>query len=390
MKTKILSKMLWAAAVLGALAVMLLTSPSPASAAGPWLARYYKNTWLGGQPVLTQYEAAINYDWGTESPHSLVPTNNFSARWRNWAPFNAGWYRFTLTADDGARLYVDGEQIIGQWHNQPPTTYTVDRRMTNGYHLVVLEYYESVGGAVAKLDWAPTGAPSGSESKWTASYFPNRFLWGSPKVVREESAINFKWGSGSPHGSIPGDGFSARFERTMFFEAGKYRFTTTTDDGVRLYVDSQRVIDQWRSMSGESHSAVVKLGKGAHEIRMEYYEQSGDASARLSWELLPSSNVGNIITCVRPSNSWIKVYRLDNGKWVDTNPRGLGANDSTGYLKIDGLTIVDQNGVGNPYWVELWADGSLIRSVGNTARGEPEFRVYSWQDNYTPWGCPAP
>jgi hypothetical protein len=54
---------------------------------------------------------------------------------------------------------------------------------------------------------------------------------------------------------------------------------------------------------------------------------------------------------------------------------------------------VDTNlfgGAGNPYRVELWANGSLIRAVGDTAAGQQEFRVYPYTDNYTPWGCPAP
>jgi hypothetical protein len=77
---------------------------------------------------------------------------------------------------------------------------------------------------------------------------------------------------------------------------------------------------------------------------------------------------------------------------VDVNPRGWGAISPSGYLKIDGLSVdvARYGGRGHPYRVELWANGVLIRSVGNTARGEPEFRVRAGADNYTPWSCPAP
>ncbi len=44
----------------------------------------------------------------------------------------------------------------------------------------------------------------------------------------------------------------------------------------------------------------------------------------------------------------------------------------------------------NPYRVELWAHGSLVRAVGDTGAGQSEFRVYLNTDNATPWACPAP
>ena len=73
------------------------------------------------------------------------------------------------------------------------------------------------------------------------------------------------------------------------------------------------------------------------------------------------------------------------------NPPGWGPISASGYLKIDGLPIDPADGgSGQDYRVELWAAGSLIRSVGNTDLGQSEFRVYPWTDNATPWGCPAP
>jgi hypothetical protein len=45
---------------------------------------------------------------------------------------------------------------------------------------------------------------------------------------------------------------------------------------------------------------------------------------------------------------------------------------------------------GHPYKVELWADSRLIRSVGDTSRNEPAFRMRAWADSFTPWGSPAP
>lgn len=227
---------------------------------------------------------------------------------------------------------------------------------------------------------------------WRGEYYGNPWLVGAPLVTRDDASVSFDWGGGSPAASVPGDNFSARWTNMVDFAAGAYRFTVESDDGVRLFVDGNLVIDHWSDSPRASYSADVSLSGGAHAIRLEYYEHSGTASVWLSWEPIPVITGGNIITCVRPSNSWIKVYRLDGDQWVDLNPHGWGPIDASGFLKIDGMPVdVPRYGAsGHPYRVELWAEGSLIRSVGNTANGEPEFRVYVARDNYTPWGCPAP
>jgi hypothetical protein len=224
-------------------------------------------------------------------------------------------------------------------------------------------------------------------------YYDNPWLAGSPALVRTDDEINFDWGDGSPDDVIPSDGFSVRWTRSIDVEEGTYRFTTTSDDGVRLYVDGALLIDCWYDMTSSVHSAEVELSAGTHTLRLEYYENQGDAIAELSWDQIDDGDtpVGNIITCVRPENSWIKVYRWNGSIWIDVKPEGYGPLSASGYLKLDGM-LVDTDtygGAGHPYRVELWAAGSLIAAVGDTAAGQSEFRVYAYTDNYTPWACPV-
>ena len=113
--------------------------------------RYFNNTSMSGTPVLTRIEA-IDFGWGTGSPGTGVNQNNFSVRWvgtRSFATTRS--YAFTATADDGVRVFLDGTQIINQWRDQSPTTYTVNRQVTAGNHQVRMDYYENGGGAVARL-----------------------------------------------------------------------------------------------------------------------------------------------------------------------------------------------------------------------------------------------
>ncbi|MGH7961645.1 MAG: PA14 domain-containing protein, partial [Candidatus Binatia bacterium] len=126
----------------------------------------------------------------------------------------------------------------------------------------------------------PIAAGAQSES-WRGEYFSSINLTGSP-VVREDTAINFNWGAGTPMAGLPADDFSVRWTRPLYFEAGRYRFTTESDDGVRLFVDGALVIDQWREMAAR-YSSELYLAAGTHTVRLEYFEQRGGAMAQLNW-----------------------------------------------------------------------------------------------------------
>ena len=72
---------------------------------------------------------------------------------------SAGTYRFIATSDDGIRVYVDNRLVIDQWYDHPAQTFTADVSLTAGHHLAVVEYYENMGYAVAKVSWAPAPVP---------------------------------------------------------------------------------------------------------------------------------------------------------------------------------------------------------------------------------------
>ena len=65
---------------------------------------------------------------------------------------------------------------------------------------------------------------------------------------------------------------------------GTYTFTTSSDDGVRLYVNGELVVDNWTDHGVTQNSGTVALTAGVkYDIRMDYYERAMLATARLSW-----------------------------------------------------------------------------------------------------------
>jgi hypothetical protein len=249
-----------------------------------WQATYWNNISLSGTPAREETVAQIDFDWAYGSPHHSVATEGFSARWTRYIDVAAGTYRFTATADDGIRVYVDGDAVIDEWNDQPARTFFGDVTLSAGHHQVLVEYYENTGYALAKVSWEPVTAPS---NRWRGQYFSNRWLSGSPALVRKDASIDFDWGSGSPGPAIPSNNFSVRWTRSVHFQPGAYRFTVTSDDGIRLYVDDRPVIDQWWDHPPQTFTGYLRLTTGEHEIRVEYYENTGRAMVQVSWEVVP-------------------------------------------------------------------------------------------------------
>jgi hypothetical protein len=122
--------------------------------AGQWKAEYYNGTQLAPPTASARCETSTpNYDWGTGAPAGAgVGVDQFSVRWTatRQAP-SAGTYTFTVQADDGVRLYIDGVLKIDQWRDQSPTTFSTAVPLPAGSHQIQMEYYENSGGAVARL-----------------------------------------------------------------------------------------------------------------------------------------------------------------------------------------------------------------------------------------------
>lgn len=147
-----------------------------------------------------------------------------------------------------------------------------------------------VGGDFASISGKPqtslaqfTDGPDQPDRGLTGEYFDNMDFTGA-KMTRIDQVVNYNWGNYSPP-RIEGDTFSARWSGQVKAQYSEtYTFYTTSDDGVRLWVNGQPVIDNWTDHAPTEDSGQVTLTGGQmHDIRMEYYENGGGAEARLSW-----------------------------------------------------------------------------------------------------------
>lgn len=138
-------------------------------------------------------------------------------------------------------------------------------------------------GAPPALAQAEIQVPTG---QWLAQYWNGIDLSGTPAVQRIESAINHNWGTGSPDPAIQPDFFSARWTGAFNLAGGTYRLRARSDDGMRVWVNNQLVIDNWVRQPVTERTADVHLSAGLNTFVVEYFEHTGFAVAQFEWQLL--------------------------------------------------------------------------------------------------------
>src|SRR5512137_2547490 len=137
-------------------------------------------------------------------------------------------------------------------------------------------------GALLAPGLPVVAAPVRDDAPWRAEYYNNTVLAGTPVLVREESAIDHDWGIRSPGPGVQADNFSARWTRAVTLEySGNYRFYMSSDDGMRVWVDDILLFDQWFDRQDAWFTADIYLAEGLHNLKVEYYEHTGAALARV-------------------------------------------------------------------------------------------------------------
>ena len=403
---------------------------------------YYNGTTLSGTPLLTRIDTSINFELTYSkqpvvlSPApGIVPEDGYSVRWTGKVQAKySELYTFYTLADDGIRLWVNGQLLVDNWTNQGATEKSGTIALTAGQQYdIVIEYYENTGEAVTKLLWsspsttkqivpksqlfppavtavptctlnnlpangvivntsntaslswnsvpaaegykvyvwqgssapvtafatvttnsytltgllpstiyrwyivpfnsagdatscssntssfttAGTVIPAGNGNGLQGVYYNGTSLSGAPLLSRTDTTINFELTyskqpvilSPAP-GIVPEDGYSVRWTgkvQPQFSET--YTFYTVADDGIRLWVNGQLLVDNWTNQGATEKSGIIALTAGQqYNIVIEYFENTGEAVAKLLWsspstpkQIVPKSQLYVPNTTVAPS-----------------------------------------------------------------------------------------
>lgn len=377
------------------------TTVCPAGMSSGITGNYFNNTTLAEPSTASRIDAPINFSWGSAAPGPAgIGADNFSVRWSGYVrATQSGVYRFQTVSDDGVRLYVNGNLVISRWNAHSSTIDISDdvALVAGQIYSIVLEYYEGGGDAEIRLQWRLPGAstfvaiPGGPSPTLgaglyecvpvakppvsscatnltagiTGNYFSNRTLTSPVTAYRLDGPINFDWGTGVPGPTgISDNNFSVRWDGYIrVTQTGVHRFQTTSDDGVRLTVNGDLLIDQWNDHSATTHTtAAVYLESGkTYPILMEYYENAGFAVAQLRWQTPSSSTFVEIPRGSSPiSSAGLYECVATPGSYVISN----NANGVT--CAAEAVTITARNAAGVVYSPP---NGTVVTLSTNPATG---------------------
>lgn len=152
----------------------------------------------------------------------------------------------------------------------------------------------SIAGAATQISLTATQVahfPTPAPGAWYGVYFNNKNLEGAATLARNDAvqpsnnpSLLFNWGSAAPAAGINADNFSVRWTLNTTFNGGNFMFYAFSDDGIRVYVDGVRIIDNWANATNRVLYGWAGLAAGSHEIRVEYFENSGDARVAVGWQ----------------------------------------------------------------------------------------------------------
>ena len=310
-------------------------------------------TIYAGLAVTAHNNAALNQavfdsvSLTTQAPAVAVTAPNAGATF-----YNPASVALAATATPGAsaisrvEFYVDGT-LLGQATNAPYTyTWTTP---SYGTHAVSAKAVDTANRTTLSAD-VPVTLNIPNVAGFRGEYYSTAGLT-NLVFVRADSAINFNWNNASPDPRLPTGLYSVRWSGKITPRYSEtYTFSAVTDDGVRLWVNGQQIINQWVSQGATTTTGTITLtANQSYDLVMEYYQGGGSASAQLFWsstsqaqEIIPASRV----TVPPPVNAtpavWLNAPLLGaayfNG---DTIPFNASATDSDGTIAR----------------VEFWADG---------------------------------
>lgn len=235
-----------------------------------------------------------------------------------------------------------------------------------------------------------------------AEYFNTWNLLGPAVVERIDPTVDFLWPTGSPHHNLNDNSVSVRWSgevEPLYSE--EYTFYASTDDGVRLWVDGERLISDFETHPLTENRGTIRLRAGQrYSIVMEYFQGGGQAAAHLLWssdsqrkQIIPANRLyplslglaGRYFNTLN-LNGPVIFSRIDpeiNFHWDVAAPNS-SVNPNTFSVRWEGRLQPLQTEKYTFYTfadggVRLWIDGKQIINDWDTPRSTENFGIIALQ-----------
>ena len=302
------------------------------------LGQYYDNADLTGL-ALSRVDANINFNWGTGSPSALIGADTFSVRWSGQIEaIYTEQVNFFVNADDGVRLWVDGQLLIDRWSSTPVVNATGTIPMIAGrkYDLQ-LEYFENTNSAAVSLEWSSASQPRSIVP--TTRLFPSergsilKETWAGLAGASVASLTSYAQYPNSPStvsllGSFElvsnvADNYGDRLRGQLFAPTtGEYTFYLSGDETAELWlsnssgsankqliasVPSPTLAREWTKFPSQRSSVLNLVAGQSYYIEALHKDATGSDHLAVAWTRPGQSSIdvidGQYLAAVLPTVS---------------------------------------------------------------------------------------
>jgi hypothetical protein len=293
-----------------------------------FLAAFFVGDQAQGEPLLVRQDQAINFDWGSAAPDPAIPQDGFSAHWLGRFRFERGLYQFETSARGGVQLYINGELSLDTWQ-ATATQSTNFIPISGGWQVIELRYRHQTGDAAVALSWQQDSLADTCEpvpNTFCVNFFDSLDTNTSPVITRRDAKIRGAWGLGSPHVSLPEDGFAVTWAGNIGFTAATYRFSGRFNGDLSISLDGTEVFSA-SDQGGEPQSFAFEVDTqaGLRNFVVTYRHISGDADLAVSWQAINKdhdlASVGiNIhqLTYWSPEWTLLDTFKASGGWFTQT------------------------------------------------------------------------
>jgi len=361
-----------------------------------------------------------------------APTNwadNYGTRMRGYVyPPASGSYSFWIAGDDNSELWLSTDANpatkvrianVSDWTNSRewtkfPSQHSAAVTLTAGqkYYIEALQK-EGSGGDNLAVAWDGPGisqqviagqylspwlnATTGSGTGLRGDYFDNSDFT-AQKMSRVDATVNFDWSTGSPDATIGADTFSVRWTgqiQAQFSET--YTFYTVSDDGVRLWVNGQLLVDNWTDHAPTENSGTIALVAGQlYDIKLELYENGGGAVGKLLWssastakdvvptsQLYPANATTPAFTFYRAINLNGVATTIDGNAWEGKTAPNYSFNGSS--FENQSIVLSPATDANRAAMIRssIWNSTGSNVTVGAMPSGNYRVYLYVWEDNFS-------
>jgi len=335
-----------------------------------WQGLYYKGTELKGSTVTeVTRDDKIAYNWGDGSPQKALNKDYFSASYKKYISGSDKYYMQTY-ADDGIKVNFDEKTVIDRWkYASNKLNEAVISGVGKGRHTVETQYFENYNGAYLFADIVPFG-------DWIVYYYNNSNLSGVPASTQtmngDGKSLKVDYGWGAPAKGVKKDYFSASYSTAQVLEPGEYVVKTKVDNGFKLIIDGEVVLDRWDSKNYNStEENIIKVdninNSKTHRIRIEYKDNTNEAN--LDFSMVPVKDKLS-------EKEWLMLYYPNETLSQSSKGTKLGLNptisfnwnyDSPSGISKDHFSAKAMKKIqgGSDYFIHTIADDGVKVKVDN-------------------------